>query len=72
MELRVEHPVIGQQGWLRAIFWVHEHSKTIYIVDIFWKKTNKISVADLARSEHRIRQLRLLLGAGGDPWKRSQ
>src|SRR5207302_5570842 len=48
-ELRVEHPVINKQGWLRAIFWIHEKSKTIYVVDLFWKKTNKISTADLAR-----------------------
>jgi hypothetical protein len=45
-ELRVEGPSIGQQGWLRAIVWIHEASKTIYIVDLFWKKTNKISPAD--------------------------
>jgi phage-related protein len=69
MELRIEHPVIGQQGWLRAIFWVHEASLTIYVVDVFWKKTNKISLADRIRSDHRIRELRLLLQAGRKPWK---
>src|SRR5215210_5197810 len=42
-ELRVEHPLINKQGWLRAVFWIHEKSKTIYVVDLFWKKTNKIS-----------------------------
>jgi hypothetical protein len=72
LEVRIEHPVIGQKGWLRAIAWIHERSKTIYIVDLFWKKTNKISVADKARFEHRIRQLRALLEAGSDPWKRSR
>ena len=68
-ELRVEHPEINRQGWLRAIFWVHEKSRTIYLVDLFWKKTNKISMADLIRSNYRIRQLKALLAAGGDPWK---
>jgi hypothetical protein len=37
-ELRIEHPSIGRKGWLRAIFWVDEKTKTIYIVDLFWKK----------------------------------
>jgi phage-related protein len=69
-ELRVEHPVINKQGWLRAIFWVHEESKTIYVIDIFWKKTNRISTADAARIDHRIRQLRLLLKSGEKPWER--
>ena len=46
LELRIEHPSIGKQGWLRAIFWVNEKAKMIYIVDIFWKKTNAVSPAD--------------------------
>ena len=69
MELRVESPVISRQGWLRAIFWVHEKSRTIYIVDLFWKKTNKVTVADLHRINHRVRQLKALLASGGEPWK---
>src|SRR4051812_20474861 len=39
-------------------FWIHEESKTVYIVDLFWKKTNTISTADRLRSEQRIRKLR--------------
>ena len=58
MELRLQSPAINPQGWLRAIFWVHEKSRTIYIVDLFLKKTNKVTVADLHRANHRIRQLR--------------
>src|SRR3984957_13342586 len=54
MELRLESPAINPQGWLRAIFWVHEKSRTIYIVDLFWKKTNKVTTADMHRVEHRI------------------
>jgi len=49
MELRLEGDAINRQGWLRAIFWTHEARKTIYVVDLFWKKTNKVSVADLHR-----------------------
>jgi hypothetical protein len=67
-ELRLEHPEIGQQGWLRAIFWIHEGKKEIYMVDLFWKKSNRISVADQQRANHRIRQLQSLLSAGGSPW----
>jgi phage-related protein len=69
LELRFESPIINRQGWLRAIFWVHDKSRTIYIVDLFWKKTNKVSVADIHRANHRIRQLKALLAAGGGPWK---
>ena len=69
MELRLEGDAINRQGWLRAIFWVHEASKTIYVVDLFWKKTNRVSVADLHRINHRIRQLKAQLSAGGHPWK---
>lgn len=72
IELRVEGKTINQQGWLRAIFWVHEAGKSIYIVDLFWKKTNKVSVADVYRANHRIRQLKALLAAGANPWKSGQ
>ena len=69
MELRVESKALDRQGWLRAMFYIHEPSKTIYIVDLFWKKTNRVSVADLHRISHRIRQLKALFSAGGHPWK---
>ncbi len=69
MELRLKGEAINRQGWLRAIFWTHDASKTIYIVDLFWKKTNRVSVADLHRINHRIRQLKSQLSAGGHPWK---
>jgi phage-related protein len=39
------------------------------IVDIFWKKTNKVSLADIHRANDRIRRLKALLATGGDPWK---
>ncbi len=69
MELRVEHPAIGKRGWLRAIFWIHEKSKTIYVVDLFWKKTNAISKADRIRADHRIRKLKQALADGQPPWR---
>lgn len=69
IELRVESGSINQQGWLRAIFWVHEASRTIYVVDLFWKKTNRVSVADLHRLNDRIRKLKAQLAAGTSPWK---
>lgn len=72
LELHVESKAINRQGWLRAIFWVHEKSRTIYIVDLFWKKTNRVITADLHRMNHRIRKLKALLAAGGDPWKSGQ
>ena len=62
LELRIEHPSIGKQGWLRAIFWIDKKAKTIYIVDIFWKKTNAVSSADRLRANHRIRGLKAALG----------
>lgn len=61
MELRLETPAINPQGWLRAIFWIHEKSRTIYIVDLFWKKSNRVSVADVHRANHRIRLLEIEL-----------
>jgi len=67
-ELHVEHPSIGQQGWLRAIFWIDEKSKTIYLVDIFWKKSNAISTADRLRANQRIRELKQALVRGQRPW----
>ena len=69
MELKIEHPKIGKQGWLRAIFWIDEKERTIYIVDLFWKKTNAISTADKVRANHRIRGLRLELAKGKRPWR---
>src|SRR5216117_639158 len=69
MELRIEHPSIGKQGWLRAIFWIDEREKTIYIVDLFWKKTNAISPADKLRANQRIRGLKAALAAGKKPWR---
>jgi phage-related protein len=69
MELRLESKSLNQQGWLRAMFYVDDRSRTIYIVNLFWKKTNKVSVADLHRVNHRIRQLKSMLSAGAHPWK---
>ena len=68
MELVVEDPAIGKQGWLRAIFWVDEKAKTIYVVDLFWKKTNAISIADRLRADDRIRRLKAELKKGQKPW----
>ena len=68
MELVVEDPAIGKQGWLRAIFWVDEKTKTIYVVDLFWKKTNTISLADRLRADNRIRHLKAELKKGQKPW----
>lgn len=68
MELRIEHPEIGKRGWLRAIFWIDEANRTIYLVDLFWKKSNAISTADKLRANHRIRGLKAALSAGMAPW----
>jgi len=72
MELRVEStdtPHIKKQGWLRAIFWVHEESRVIFLIDLFWKKSNQIKPADVQRANQRIRQLKAQLAAGDHPWK---
>ena len=68
MELRIERPSIGKTGWLRAIFWIDEKAKTIYIVDLFWKKQNAISTADRLRANQRIRGLKQALDHGHRPW----
>jgi phage-related protein len=62
MELRLESPAINPQGWLRAVFWIHEETRTIYVVHLVWKKSNRVSVADLHLANHRIRQLKAQLG----------
>jgi phage-related protein len=62
-ELRIKDSIIDKQGWLRAGFWVHEKTRIIYIVDVFWKKTNRISQADIIRINHRIRRVKLALSA---------
>jgi len=72
MELRIESldtPNIKKQGWLRAIFWVDEKSRIIYLVDLFWKKSNQIKPADVQRANHRIRLLKAQIAAGTNPWK---
>ena len=72
LELRVESsdtPHIKKQGWLRAMFWVHEKSRAIYLVDLFWKKSNQIKPADVHRANHRIRLLKAQLAAEIDPWR---
>jgi phage-related protein len=72
MELRLEGPEINPQGWLRAIFWIDEPAKTIYVVDLFWKKSNRVTTADLVRINHRIRLLKVQLRQGIRPWKSRQ
>jgi hypothetical protein len=69
MELVVEDPTIGQKGWLRAIFWIDEKAKIIYVVDLFWKKSNVISTADRLRANLRIRGLKQALAHGHRPWR---
>jgi phage-related protein len=68
MELVIEDPAIGKQGWLRAMFWVDEKAKTIYVVDLFWKKTNAVSTADKLRADDRVRRLKAELKKGQKPW----
>lgn len=68
-EFRFHNALVGRHGWLRAIFWVHNDSRRIFVVDLFWKKTNRISKADLARADVRIAKLKNLLARGEDPWK---
>ena len=68
MEVRIEHPSIGQKGWLRAIFWIDEKAKVIYVVDLFWKKSNAISIADRMRANQRIRGLKQAIAASHRPW----
>jgi len=72
MELKIESdetPNINKQGWLRAIFWIFEVKRTIYVIDLFWKKGNRISTADIHRANHRIRLLKEQLNLGRNPWK---
>jgi hypothetical protein len=47
---------------------VDEKAKTIYVVDLFWKKTNAISIADRLRADDRIRRLKAELKKGQKPW----
>lgn len=68
MELVIDDPTIGKQGWLRAMFWADEKARIIYVVDLFWKKTNTISIADKLRADHRIRRLKAELKKGQKPW----
>jgi len=47
IELQIENPQTNKRGWLRAAFWVHEKSRTMFFVDLFWKKTNQLTTADV-------------------------
>jgi len=69
LKIDIEHSSIGQQGWLRAVFWVDEKSKTIYVVHLFWKKTNAILVADRVLADQRISALKHALTRGQKPWR---
>ena len=64
-------PEINKQGWLRGIFWIDDKERIIYFVDLFWKKTNKIALADVIRANHRIRGLRAGLAKGIRPWSKA-
>lgn len=69
LKIDIEHSSIGQQGWLRAVFWVDEKSKTIYVVHLFWKKTNAILVVDRVLADQRISALKQALTRGQKPWQ---
>lgn len=62
-ELHLSHPAINKQGWLRAGFWVHDASRTIYVVHLWWKKTNQVALVDRHLIDSRIRRLRAFLVA---------
>ncbi len=64
-------PEINKQGWLRGIFWIDDKERVIYFVDLFWKKTNQIALADVVRANHRIRRLRAELAKGIRPWSKA-
>ena len=64
-------PEINKRGWLRGIFWIDDKERIIYFVDLFWKKTNKIALADVTRANYRIRRLRAELAKGIRPWSKA-
>jgi hypothetical protein len=64
-------PEINKRGWLRGIFWIDDKKRVIYFVDLFWKKTNKIALADVLRANHRIRRLRAEIAKGIRPWSKA-
>jgi hypothetical protein len=69
--LAFDEPSINKQGWLRGIFWIDDKERVIYFVDLFWKKTNRIALADVIRANHRIRSLRAELAKGHRPWAKA-
>src|SRR5438552_9513723 len=34
-------PEISKHGWLRGIFWIDDKERTIYFIDLFWKKNEQ-------------------------------
>ena len=71
IRLAFRAPELNKQGWLRGIFWIDDKERIVYFVDLFWKKTNKIALADVTRANHRIRRLRAELLKGIRPWSKA-
>jgi phage-related protein len=56
-ELRLDDAELHQKN-LRVFFWVHDKSRTIWIVHAYWKKTNRLEDVVKRRVSKRIKDLK--------------
>jgi phage-related protein len=57
-ELRLHDGRLSHNGNLRVFFWVHDPSRTIWIVHGYWKKSQRLDEPVKKRVARRIRNLR--------------
>lgn len=57
-ELRLRDGRLSHNKNLRVFFWVHDESRTIWIVHGYWKKTQRIEESVKRRVVRRIREIK--------------
>ena len=56
-ELRLHDARLSHGGNLRVFFWVHDPSRSIWVIHGYWKKTQRLSEAVKRRVARRIKAL---------------
>lgn len=64
-ELRFDY--IRPRSELRVFFWVHDEKETIWIVDAYWKKTQKLEASVKEKVARRVRTVRGAIQDGMEP-----
>lgn len=66
-ELRIEDSSVLSRRNLRVFFWIDQDTRTIWIVDAYWKKTQKLETSVRLRVARKVNAARAAIQDGITP-----